>query len=157
MPPGFIYLSALLIWCFFAVAVWVAAGLMRLSPRTRPLSRPLSFAMAGTFPFVFAYQILAAPLVAVVLLAAWIFWKAVEPGASTTTDNPLVILFSILAAVSSFSAILVMSMAGFYEGWRTGWKYANGRPLLEAACDGPTVKLLYQMFQRARARSVSMR
>lgn len=155
MPPTFVYLLMFLIWCVFACFVWLAAGLMFLSARTRVFSRPLSFAMAGTFAFVFAYQIIAAPFIAVLLVAAWAFWRIIEPGASATTHNPFVIVVSILAAFLSFGAMLVMSLAGFYEDWRTGWAYAKGRGFLEVLYEGPTVRLLYRLLRKVRSRILS--
>jgi hypothetical protein len=151
MPPAFPYLLMLTIWVFFACLVWLTAGLMFLATRTRAFSRPLCFAMAGTFPFVFAYQIIAAPFVAVLLLADLALWKILEPGVSATTQNPLVILVSIAAAFLSFGAMLTMSLAGFYEGWRTGWACAKGRRFQEVLYEGPTVKLISRFLQKARS------
>lgn len=141
----------LTIWVFFACLVWLTAGLMSLTTRTRIFSRPLCFAMAGTFPFVFVYQIIAAPFVAALLLAASALCKILEPGASTTTQNPLVILVSIAAAILSFGTMLTMSLAGFYEGWRTGWACAKGRRFQEALYEGPMVKFLGRFLQKARS------
>jgi hypothetical protein len=107
--------------------------------------------MAGTFPFVFAYQLIGAPFVAALLLAAFAIWKILEPGASTTTQNPLVIAVGISAAFLSFGTMLTMSLAGFYEGWRTGWAYAKGRRFQEVLYEGPTVKLLGRLLQEARS------
>jgi hypothetical protein len=150
MPPIFAYLLLLTIWVFFACLVWLTAGLMYLTTRTRIFSRPLCFAMAGTFPFVFIYQIIAAPFVAALLLAAFGICNILEPGSSTTTHNPLVIVVSITAALLSFGTMLTMSIAGFYEGWRTGWACADGRRFQGVLYEGYTVRLLRQFLQRAR-------
>lgn len=151
MPPTFVYLLMLMIWVFFACLVWLTAGVMFLTTRTRAFSRPLCFAMAGTFPFVFAYQVIAAPFVAGLLFAAWAFWKILKPGVSTMTQNPLVIVVSIAAAFLSFGTMLAMSLAGFYEGWRTGWACAKGRRFQEVLYEGPTVSLLCRLLQKARS------
>src|ERR1700733_6630966 len=103
MPPTFAYVLAVGIWVFFACVVWLLAGMMILAARTRPFSRPLCLAMAGTFPFVFAYQVIAAPFVAGILLAVWAFWKILEPGTSTTTESPLIIGVSIGGALLAFA------------------------------------------------------
>jgi hypothetical protein len=108
----------------------------------------LCLAAAGTFPFVFAYQIVAAPLVTGILLVAWAFWRILEPGASTTTHNPLVIAVSIAAAFLSFGVMLLMSIAGFYEGWRTGWARAKGRPWREVIRKSQGVVLLLRVLVR---------
>jgi len=150
MPPTFAYILMFMIWVFVACLAWLAAGLMLFTRRTRTLSRPLCFAMAGTFPFVFAYQIIAAPFVAVLLVAAWAFWKVLEPGVSTTTQNPVVIVVSITSAFLAFGTVLAMSLAGFYEGWRTGWACGGGRRFQEVLYEGPTVRLIFRILQMAR-------
>jgi len=152
MPPTFAYVLALGIWVFFACLVWLAAVVMTLTTRSRPFSRPLCFAMAGTFPFVFAYQVIAAPFVAGILLVVWAFWKILEPGTSTTTENPVIIVVSLGGAFLSFVVMLTMSLAGFYEGWRTGWGFASGRRFQEVIWEGPTVRLLRRLLQKARSR-----
>ena|SRR5579862_9568811 len=149
VPPTFVYLFMFMAWVLFACFVWLTAGLMFLVTRTRIFSRPLCFAMAGTFPFVFAYQLIAAPFVAALLVVAFAILKILEPAASTTTENPLVIAVNISAAFVAFGAILTMSVAGFYEGWRTGWACAKGRRFQEVLSEGPTVKLLGRILQRA--------
>ena len=123
---------------------------MFLVARTRVFSRPLCFAMAGTFPFVFAYQIIAAPFVAALLLVAFGIWKILDPGASTTTQNPIVIVVSISSYFLSLGTMLTMSLVGFYEGWRTGWACAKGRRFQEVLYEGPTVKVLGRFLQKAR-------
>ena len=107
--------------------------------------------MATTFPFVFTYQIIAAPVVAALLLVAFAIWKILEPGASTMTQNPIVIVVSISVAFLSFGTILTMSLVGFYEGWRTGWACAKGRRFQEVLYEGPTVRLLGRFLQKARS------
>lgn len=149
MSPIFAYLLALMIWIFFACLTWLAAGVMALAARTRHLSRPLCFAMAGTFPFVFVYQVVAAPFVASILLIIWAFWKMMEPGASEMTDSPLIIAVSLGGAFLSFGVMLAMSLAGFFEGWRTGWACANGRSFMEVASGQPTARLLLRLARNA--------
>jgi len=148
MPFTFAYFLAFGVWILLASLVWLAAGLMSLSTRTRYLSWPLCVAMAATFPFVFVYQIIAAPFVACILLAAWEFGRILEPGGSTTTSNPLVIVVFIGGVLLSGSLVLAMSLAAFYEGWRTGWACANGRPIREAMREGPTMRLLRPLLRR---------
>jgi hypothetical protein len=52
----------------------------------------------------------------------------------------------------SFAVMLTMSLAGFYEGWRTGWACATGRRFQEVMWEGPTMRLLRQLLQKARSR-----
>jgi hypothetical protein len=148
MPFAFAYFLALGVWIFVAGFVWLAAGLMCLSARTRHLSWPLCVAMAGTFPFVFVYQLIGLLFVECILLAAFAFWRILEPGGATTTNNPFVIVVFIGAILSSGSLFLAISLAGFYEGWRTGWACANGRAIRQVMAEGPTAKLLRRMLLR---------
>jgi len=142
MPPTFVYLLMLLVWVFFACLVWLIAGFMLLTKRTRAFARPICFAMAGTFPFVFAFQTVAAPLVAVLLFVIWAFQKLVEPGASGTTENGLVIVVSIGAVLLSAGIVLGASLAGFYEGWRAGWAFAKGSRPKDILYEGPTGRFI---------------
>lgn len=73
-PPTFLIFLMLAIWIPSACLAWSAALVMLLSAKTRRFSRPLSWAMAWTFPFVLAYQILAAFPVGILLLSGWAFW-----------------------------------------------------------------------------------
>jgi hypothetical protein len=148
LPFGFAYFLALGMWIFLASLVWLTAGLMSLSARTRYLSWPLCVAMAATFPFVFVYQIIAAPIVMCILLVCWGFWRILEPGGAAMTSNPFVIVVFIGGILSSGALILSMSLAGFYEGWRTGWACANGRPIRETMWEGPTARLLRLLLRR---------
>jgi hypothetical protein len=155
MPPTFVYLLCFMIWLFCAVLVWLVAGLMFLIRSTRATSRSVCLAMAATFPFLFAYQIAAGPLVAGLLFVAWASWKILDPGASATTQNPIVIVVSIGIALLSFCAILGMSLAGFYDGWRTGWACGEGRRFRDALSEAPTLRLLFRLLQKAPLRSLS--
>jgi hypothetical protein len=110
--------------------------------------------MAATFPFVILYQILAAPFVAGILVAAWglwRLWRLLDPSASTTTENPYVIGISIGVASLSFGIMLATSLTGFYEGWRAGWSCARGRRFQEVMWEGPIARRLRQLLRVSRA------
>jgi hypothetical protein len=77
-----IYIAALCVWILMTCTIWCAAGLMCVVPQTRPFAWPLSLAAATTFPFVFAYQIMAAPVVLTMFLAAFALWQLLEPAPS---------------------------------------------------------------------------
>jgi hypothetical protein len=151
MPPVFAYILLFGIWVFFACLIWLGAWILSLGVKTRPLSKRLCYAMAGTFPFVIAYQIIATPVVACILLASWLFWRILEPGHSADTQNPLILVVTLSLGVASLIVMLTMSLAGFYEGWRTGWACAGGRPLRGAIVDGPTVRLLRSLLSKVRS------
>lgn len=133
MPPTFAYAMARIVWLFIACVVWFVAGLLLLLPRTRSLARPFCLAMVGTFPCVFIYQVVVAPVVGAILLAAWALGKISEPG-------------SITMALLSFGAMFCMPLAGFYEGWRIGWECGKGRPWREAIQEGQTAALLRRLL-----------
>lgn len=144
-----------MLWLFCAVFVWIVAGVMFLIRSTRSTSRSLCLAMAATFPFVFAYQIVAAPFVAGLLFLAWAFWKILDPGASATTQNPFISLVSIGIALTSLCTMLGMSLAGFYEGWRTGWACGKGLGFRDVLSEAPTLKLLLRLLQKSPLRRLA--
>ena len=98
------------------------------------------------FPFVFVYQIVAAPFVAALLATAFVSVKFLEPDNSTVTQNPLVIGISIGSALLSFGLMLAMSLLGFFEGWRMGWGWAGGREFRKIFATGPSAKLLRRCY-----------
>lgn len=130
MPPTFIYLMFFVIWVGVAVAAWIVAATLALLPGKRHIGLRLASAVTGTFPGVITYQVLAAPIVAMLLLAMRLFWKILEPGPGTTTSNPAVIVVSIVSAALAFAVVLAMSLVGFWEGWRFGWALAAGESFM---------------------------
>ena len=142
-----------MIWVPLAILVWVIAGGMLLTPRRRPLARSLALAMAGTFPGVFLFQFIAAPVVILILLGTRLLWKTLEPGASTTTENPFVIAVSIASIFLVLAIMLGMSIAGFCEGWRIGWMWGKGSRLPDVIRDGFPARLLGRLLSsRERAK-----
>jgi hypothetical protein len=129
MAASFIYISALVLWIVMACVMWCMAGLLFLVPRTRPTAWPMSLAVVATFPFVFAYQLLAAPIVLIVLLTAFALWRFLEP--VSTITNPVVAGGFVTATAVSAVILFVASVAGVVDGWRTGWGLARGRPIKE--------------------------
>jgi hypothetical protein len=127
-----IYMAALAVWILVTCTIWCAAALMCVVPRTRPFAWPTSVAAAATFPFVFAYQIMAAPVAFTMLLGAFVLAILVGPASlGGTTKNPVVIVGFISAVFGSAIIMFVASVAGFVDGWRTGWGLARGRPINE--------------------------
>jgi hypothetical protein len=111
--------------------------------------------MAGTFPFVLAYQVLVAPVVAIVLIFGWALWKLLEPGSSSTTQNPVVIAVSIGVVFFSLAAMLTASLAGFYDGWFIGWKCGGGHKFRYALSEAPTLKRLTSCLRVLRSRRMA--
>jgi len=110
--------------------------------------------MAATFPGVWIFQIVAAPIALGILLLAWLVWRVLEPSLPETTENPFVIGMFIAAVFVDFVLILGMSLAGFYEGWRAGWLCAKGRRWREVISEGPTARLIQSMRQRLKGRAL---
>jgi hypothetical protein len=137
MPPTFLYLIFFGIWATCACVVCCTCALLLFIPRTRALSGPLFWAMTGTFPFVIAYQILAAPVAAGVLLMGRALWRLLDPGTSSMTENPVVIVVSISTAFIAFATVLTLSVAGLYDGWMAGLAYGRGMNLRDAVSSAP--------------------
>jgi hypothetical protein len=121
MPFAFMYLIALSAWILVACTIWCAAALMCVTHRTRRFAGPMSLATATTFPFVFAYQLMAAPLVFIMLFGAFLLQRIVEPALSGVIKNPVVIGGFISAVAVSAILMFGASVVGFADGWRTGW------------------------------------
>jgi len=155
MPPTFLYLGALAIWLVGAACVWCVAGVLALFRRTRQRGLATACAMAGTFPGVIAYQILSVPFALLILLGILLFWKVLEPGDSTVTENPAVIIATIVGALAAFMIVLTASLAGFWEGWRAGWGFAMGQSISASLRTGPLSRLTVWARRRIRARTGS--
>jgi len=128
--------------------VWFAAACLFIVPQTRSLARSLSLAMAGTFPGVFIFQLVAAPVAFAVLLVAWLVWRLIEPGNATTTENPIVIGTSIAVILIDLLIVGGMSLLGFYEGWRAAWLISKGRRWRAAIEQGPSARILGHLRSR---------
>ena len=148
MAPAFAYVLLFMMWLCFAGFVWLGALLLSVYAKTKPLSKKVCFAMAGTFPFVIAYQIAAVPVAAFLLVAGWIFWQISEPGHSTVTANPVVSVVTLGLAMASLLIVMGASPMGFYDGWRTGWACASGRPIGDAVLNVPAVKMLRRLLSK---------
>ena len=147
MPPTALYIFALVVWILLSCVVWCAAALMAIAPRTRSSAWPVSLAMASTFPFVLAYQIMASPAVIAMMLGAAALNRFLEPGVSTT-ENPIIIGGTILAVLGSVIVVLVSSVVGFFDGWRAGWRLASGRSIKATLSD----TIAKKCFDRLRPR-----
>jgi hypothetical protein len=117
MPPTFAYILALTVYFVAACAVWTVAVVLAFSPRTRGLAKKIAAGMAGSFPGVFLFQLISAPLVALLLLTIF--------GLSHFFRPPDVIIIVLALFIISIPAIA--SLLGFYTGWRLAWELAAGR------------------------------
>src|SRR4051812_1912500 len=95
MPATFLYILALWIYLAGACCVWFTALVLAFLPNSRLTAKKLAAGMTLSFPGVFTFQILAAPVVLLVLLLVMaIGWAA---GPSYEGTGALLILFFILA------------------------------------------------------------
>ena len=151
MPPTFLYLMAFVLWLALAVAAWILCGVLLLLPGKRRTGLRLASAMAGTFPGVFFYQIIAAPIIFALLLMANFVSKIIEPGTATTTENPAVIFISICTLLISFAIAAGMSLTGYCEGWRTAWLMADGEGFVKTLKCGLTARMLRLLIRRPKS------
>jgi hypothetical protein len=153
MSPIFGYVMLFLFWASLAALIWLVAAVLLLRRHTRRIGRCLFLAMAGTFPGVLLYQLAAAPVVIAVLGLAGIFWRIVEPGATGQTSNPVVEAVSMVAALFVICFAILMSIIGFYEGWRIGWACGSGRPLRSLVESTAPVRWSRWLLARMRGRT----
>jgi hypothetical protein len=136
MPPTFAYILGLMVYFAAACAVWSVAIVLAFPQRTRVLAKKIAAGMAGSFPGVFLFQLISAPLIAVLLLSI--------AGISHFFRPPDVII--IVLALFSISIPAVASLLGFYTGWRVAWELAAGRSAREFLHSdrvvGPVVRFL---------------
>jgi hypothetical protein len=134
----------LLVWISLACLVWLLAGVMALNRGTRRKGLAPALAMAATFPAVFLFQAVAAPLiVAMVVGAAWLS-GILDPASKVThvTTNGLVIAMISGMVLLAFVIMLTVSILGFLEGWLLGWRCAYGERFRDVIRRGPTARLL---------------
>ena len=148
MPFTFAYMVALLVWVFATCAIWSAAALMCVTARTRPFAWPTALAATVVFPFVLAYQILVAPVVLALLFGAVAIGKFLEPEARGATEHPVVIGAFLTVVVVSFVLMVIVSVAGFIDGWRTGWGLARRHSLLIMLSDTIPMRLIGRYRRR---------
>ena len=149
MPPTFLYLLALCAWLCLAFLVWLISVCLLVLPMTRRFAGPLAAAMACTFPAVVVFQLAALPLAAVIMGAALLAMRVVDPTSSPETSNPTVIGIGFILILAEFAVFGGMSLLGFLEGWRTGWLVAKGQRLRDVISRGLTARLL-NIFKRRR-------
>ena len=89
MPPYFVYVMALMVYIAIACAVWFVAVVLAFPRRTREFARRIAAGMAGSFPGVFLFQFIAAPLAGLfLLLFGGIFW-AFRPAGGAARRGPI--------------------------------------------------------------------
>jgi hypothetical protein len=120
MPPTFAYAMALMAYIAVACIVWGVAVLLAIPRGTRCLAGRVAAGMAGSFPGVFLFQVLSAPIVAVILLTSGLIMSVTSRGG--WIDAALLGMGIVALATFVFA-----SVAGFYMGWRAGWEVAAGR------------------------------
>ena len=140
MPPTFVYVMALMVYVAIACAVWCVALVLAFPRSTRVLAKKIAAGMAGSFPGVFLFQLLSAPLIALALVSVGGIAHLLRP-----PDVVIVLLALFIVCIPA-----VASLLGFYTGWRVAWGLAAGRSareFLEAdRVLGPFVRFLRKRF-----------
>jgi hypothetical protein len=121
MPPTFPYFLALGFYVTAAFAVWGFCVILAFIPSSRYLAKRVALGMFCSFPGVFSFQLLVAPIVAVVLLLFGVLIHLLSPSGSWEAA-----CFVALALVC-FLLVAAASCLGFWVGWRVGWEFASGR------------------------------
>ena len=120
MPPTFVYILALMGYLAVACAVWLFAVVLAGPRQTGALAKRLAAGMAGSFPGVFLFQLLTAPIVAFVLLFVggiiWLFHPS----------DAIAGVLIVALALFTFGIVTIASLLGFYVGWRAVWEFAAG-------------------------------
>jgi len=147
MPPTFLYLLAFSAWLCLAFLVWLAAAFLLVLPMTRRFAVPLASAMAFTFPAVIIFQIAALPFAAIIMGVALLAIRLVDPTNSPETTDPTVIGIGLILILAEFAVFGVMSLLGFFEGWRTGWLVAKGQGIRNVISRSVSARLL-NIFRR---------
>ncbi len=150
MPPTFLYLSALVVWVMVASMLWLVAAVMSFRQGWRVIARSLALAMAATFPAVFVFQAVAAPIIGAVLVGGLAVCRAIEPGSPATTANQAVIAVTTVVVCFAFLCAALSSIAGFYEGWRLGWSVGRGERLATALWQGPVLSWVARLLSMRR-------
>ncbi len=125
MPPTFLYILALMVYFVGACAVWLVAVILAFSHSSRALAKKIAAGMAGSFPGVFLFQLISAPLVALILLTI--------AGISQLGKPPDIIIavIAMLVVPLIIGIPAIASLLGFYTGWRIAWELAAGRSARE--------------------------
>jgi len=120
---------------------------MAINPGTRRKGLALALAMAATFPSVFLFQAAATPLIAAMVVGvAWLS-SILDPASTVThvTTNGRVAATIYGMALLAFVVMLIVSIAGFFEGRLLGWRCAHGERFRDAIMRGPTARLLRRL------------
>lgn len=121
MPPYFVYVLALTLYLMVACGVWFGAVVLAFPRRTRAFARKMAAGMAGSFPGVFLFQMISAPLVALFLLVFAVIFAVFRPAGDGETACFIGLFFAMVGWVAA------ASLLGFYTGWRIAWELAAGR------------------------------
>ena len=148
MPPTFLYILASMIWVCLACMVWLTAGCLCILPQTRSFAKSISVAMLGTFPGVFLFQLVAAPIAVAILVVGGLVGRLIEPGNSTTTEHPFVIGTSVAVILIDFTIVAGMSLLGCCEGWRAGWQISKGLSWRNAIEGGASARVFRSLQHR---------
>jgi len=148
MPPYFPYILALFAYVALGGCVLIVAAFLAIAPQTRSIAKKLAAGICGSFPGVFLFQILAAPVVLFILVLMFAGAASVRPGGAA--QGILIVTFALLM----FFVFGIASLAGFYTGFRLAWEFAAGRSprefLNKDRMAGPFVRFLRRRVSLVR-------
>ena len=145
MPPTFAYAVALAAYVALACVVWSVAIILAIPRGTRPVAKRIAAGMAGSFPGVLLFQLVSAPLAALILLSSGLVMAVTQRGG--WVDAVLIGL-----GVIALGVVALASVVGFYTGWRTAWEWASGRSAREFLINHSVIGLGLRRARRFRSR-----
>jgi hypothetical protein len=127
MPPTYAYYMLLVVYVLAGGAGLAVCLLLAVIPKTRAAAKSVAGGIVGSFPGVFAFQLLALPVVAVPWL---LFWGSHQLTGGVSGTAGTVILVVVVAL--TFGIFGAASLSGFVVGWGIGSRLARGMSLNEA-------------------------
>jgi hypothetical protein len=121
------YLAALFAYAALGSLLLGVAGLLALVPSFRSFSRWLALGTLGSFPSVFAFQVIAFPLVGGIAFALGFLYGGKQ------LSEPFDIVVAMSGAGLMLATFALASLYGFVFGWRTAnavWEGARFQTLL---------------------------
>jgi hypothetical protein len=119
----FAYLAALLTYVCIAGLGLVFCLALALSPSHRQSAKQIAGGVIGSFPGVFLFQAVSAPLVAVAVLLFLGMHQVT--GELSGASQAIVVVLALLSTLGLFAAA---SVARFLVGWGVGYRVASGMP-----------------------------
>lgn len=146
----FAYLAAwLALLALAGIGLFLCLCLAAFASR-RSLAKHVAGGIVGSLPSVLLFQVLAAPVVAVAVLAFFGMQSLVGPLSGAPQ-----IVFSVLALLLTFGVFAAASFVGLLVGWGVGYRMASGVPLSIALRASRVVAATLRLASRLRVQSAA--